>query len=357
MAQPANDNLTINISTKTFFKVIFIVLALGLIYVLRDVIVIIIVSFVLATALNPWVNSLHRRKVPRIVATLFIYLAFFGSFIIVLVLLIPPIASQISDLAQSFPEYYNRVINDFQRFQDFSLQQSLLDNLSSVFQSLQTNLAQTTAGIFGALSTIFGGVFSLLGVMVITFYMLLEENAIKKFIRSITPAKYQPYVFQLLNRSQDSLRLWLRGQIILSLIIGALAYVGLVVLGVEFALILALWAGVTEFIPYLGPLLGGIPAVFIALTTGGFLPALFVVIWYIIIQQLENNLIVPKVMEKTVGMNPLVVIIVMLTGAKLAGIVGLLLAVPVSLIIKVFMEDFLAMREEKANTLDKEQVD
>lgn len=354
MAQTGNGNLTINISTKTLLKMIFILVALGLIYMLRDVIMIIVVSLVLATALNPWVNSIQRRKVPRIVATLFIYLAFFGSFIIILVLLIPPIATQISDLAQNFPEYYNRVINDFQRFKDFSLQQGLLDNLDSVFQSLQANLAQTTAGVFSTLSSIFGGVFSLLGVMVITFYMLLEENALKKFIRSITPTKYQPYIFQLFNRSQDRLRLWLRGQIILSLIIGVLAYIGLAVIGVDFALILALWAGVTEFIPYLGPLLGGIPAVFIALTTGGFIPALFVIIWYIIIQQLENNLIVPKVMEKTVGMNPLVVIIVMLIGAKLAGIVGLLLAVPIALIIKAFMEDFMALREEKDNTLEKE---
>lgn len=352
MSETDQKNMTINISTLTLIKGLGILGVLALIYWLRDVLMIVVVSVILASALNPWVNGLQRRKVPRIVATLFIYLAFFGSFLVILLLLIPPIAQQIGDIAQNFPEYYNRVINDFQGFQDFSLQQQVFDNLDNVFQSLQSNLSQTTGGIFSAVGSIFGGVFAFMGVVVITFYILLEEDALKKFIRAITPVKYQPYVFQLVNRSQDRLQMWLRGQLILSLIISTLTYIGLSLLGVEYALVLALWAGLTEFIPYLGPLLGGIPAVFIALTTGNFLTAVIVVLLYVVIQQLENNLIVPKVMQKAVGLNPLVVIIVMLTGAKLAGIVGLLLAVPFTIIIKAFMEDFMSAREERENTLE-----
>ncbi len=345
----AKDNkaVTINIASGTIFKFIVIVAAIGVLYLLRDVILVLIVSVILATALNPWVNALQRRKVPRILATLFIYLAFFGAFAVVLLLLIPPLATQISDIANNFPEYYQRVINDFERFREFSLQQNLLQTLQSTLETLQNNLAQTTAGVFNAIASIFGGFFSLLGVVIITFYMLLEENALKKFFRSITPAKYHPYAFQLINRAQERLRLWLRGQLILCLLIGVLAYVGLTILGVKYSLVLALWAGLTEFIPYLGPFLGGIPAVFIALTTDNFLIALLVVVWYIIIQQLENSLLVPKVMEKTVGLNPLVVIVVMLIGAKLAGIVGLLLAVPIALVVKAFFEDFSAFKERE----------
>ncbi|MBU0597900.1 AI-2E family transporter [Patescibacteria group bacterium] len=337
-----NKSININISTSSIIKFLIIMGVLAVIYMLRDVIMILVVSVILATALNPWVNALQKRKVPRIVATLFIYLAFFGTFAVVLVLLIPPMAGQIGEIAKNFPEYYNRVISDFSSFREFSLQQNLLNSLQGTLESLQENIGQATAGIFSAVSSIFGGFFSLLGVVVITFYMLLEENALKKFIRSITPDKYQPYIFQLLNRSQDRLRLWLRGQLILCLIIGVLAYIGLIIIGLPYALVLGIWAGLTEFIPYLGPFLGAIPAVFIAITTGSFLKALFVVIWYVVIQQLENNLIVPKVMEKTVGLNPLVVIIVMLMGAKLAGVAGIILAVPLALIIKAFFEDFLS---------------
>jgi len=134
-----------------------------------------------------------------------------------------------------------------------------------------------------------------------------------------------------------------------------LAYIGLSILGVKYALVLALWAGLTEFIPYLGPLLGAIPAVFISLSTGNLWITLILIIWYIIIQQLENTILVPKVMEKTVGLNPLIVIIVMLIGAKLAGLVGILLAVPLTLIIKAFSEDFFAKKDEEDYKLAKDQ--
>ena len=353
MLEDKKSQMTISISTNTIIKFILILLSLGLIYMLKDVLMILLVSAVLASALNPWVNALQKRKVPRVLATVFIYLAFFGSFILIFVLMIPPIATQVGDIASNFPDYYNRVVNDFQNFREFSLQQNLLESLSSTLDSLQDNISQTASGVLGAVASIFGGIFSLLGVFVITFYMLLEEHAMKKFIRSLTPSKYQPYIFQLMNRSQDKLRLWLKGQLILSFIIFLLAYIGLTVLGVKYALVLALWAGLTEFIPYLGPLLGAIPAVFISMTTGGFMITLIVIIWYIVIQQLENSILVPKVMQKTVGMNPLVVIIVMLIGAKLAGIVGILLAVPLTLIIKAFAEDFMANKEEAEFKLEE----
>ncbi len=347
-----NRQMTINISTSTIFKVIAVLILLALIYLLRDVILIILVSFILASALNPWVNALQRRKIPRVLATVVIFLAFFGTFILVLVLLIPPIATQVSDISKNLPAYYNRIVTDFEKFKDFSLQQNLLNSLQSSLQSLQSNLGQTTAGVFNTVASVFGGFVSFIFMVVITFYMLLEENALKKFVKSITPSKYQPYLFQLLNRSQDRLRLWLRGQLILCLIIGFLAWLGLTIFGVKYSLVLGLWAGLTEFIPYLGPFLGAIPAVFIALTTGSFIKAVLVVAWYFLIQQLENHLIVPKVMEKTVGLNPLVVIVIMLIGGKLAGMIGILLAVPLALVIKVFAEDFFALKESEENTLE-----
>ena len=353
--QQKKNQMTINISTNTIVKFLLIIFGLGLLYLLRDVLLIIVVSLILASALNPWVNALQRRKVPRVLATVFIFLAFFGSFVLILVLMVPPIAEQVGELASNFPEYYNQVVNGFEQFQEVSWQQGLLDSLQNTLSALQSNISQTASGVFGAVAGVFGGFFSFLGVVVITFYMLLEEHALKQFIRSITPAKYQPYIFQLMNRSQERLRMWLKGQLILGFIIFLLAYIGLSILGVKYALVLALWAGLTEFIPYLGPLLGAIPAVFISLSTGNLWITLILIIWYIIIQQLENTILVPKVMEKTVGLNPLIVIIVMLIGAKLAGLVGILLAVPLTLIIKAFSEDFFAKKDEEDYKLAKDQ--
>jgi predicted PurR-regulated permease PerM len=345
-------DLTINISTSTIVKVLMVLVVISLIYLLKDVIILLIIAVVLASALNPWVGALQRRKVPRILSTIFIYLIFLGVFVLIIVLLIPPITKEIGDIAGNFPSYYNRVVNDFQRFREFSAQQTLLNNLESTLKSLQSNIGQTAAGAFSALVGVFGGLFSFVVILVITFYILLEENAMKQFIRSVTPLKYQPYVFQLVNRSQERLQMWLKGQLILCLIIGVFSYVGLLILGVKYSLVLGLWAGLTEFIPYIGPLLGGIPAVFIAITTGSILKGLLVVIWYFVIQQMENHLLVPKVMQKTVGLNPLIVIIVMLIGGKLAGIVGVILAIPITLIIKVFAEDFFALKEEGDDRLE-----
>lgn len=337
--------LTIDISTKTIVKIILIIIFVGLLYLLKDVILIIIISIVLATAFSSWVNALQRRKIPRVLAAVIIYLLIFGSLMFILGLLIPPIVKQVNEITKNFPSYYNKILQEFQNFREFSVQQGFFDNLKNILESLQANLAQTTAGVFSTVVSIFGGFLSFIGVLVITFYILIEDDAVKKFLRSITPSKYQPYIFQLVNRAQERLRYWLKGQLILCLIIGAMAFIGLLIGGVDYALVLALWAGLTEFIPILGPFLGVIPAVFIALTTSGFPQAIWVVVWFIIIQQLENHLIVPKVMQKAVGLNPLIIIIIMLIGAKLAGIIGILLAIPITLIVKTFTEDFFEGRK------------
>lgn len=168
--------------------------------------------------------------------------------------------------------------------------------------------------------------------------MVVEESAIKKLVWSIAPEKHQPYIMQLINRMQKKIGLWLRGQLILSLVIFILTYTGLSILGVEYALVLALIAGLTEFVPYIGPMLGAIPAVFLAFTQSPTL-ALFVAGLYYIIQLVENNILVPKIMQKAVGLNPIVSISVLLIGFKVAGVVGAILSIPVATAISVFVQD------------------
>jgi predicted PurR-regulated permease PerM len=183
---------------------------------------------------------------------------------------------------------------------------------------------------------------------VITFYFTVEEEGMKRFIRSVSPSHYHPYLMQLINRIQRRLGYWLRGQLILSVVIFVLTFIGLTILGVDYALLLALIAGIFEIIPYLGPFLGAVPAVFLAFVQSP-VKALLVVILYIIIQQLENNIIVPKVMSKSVGINPLLVIIILLVGGKIGGAVGMILAIPVATALSVFFEDFLGKRIDQTD--------
>lgn len=342
--------INVNISSTTIIKVMIIVALLWFIYLVKDVILILIVALILASAFNPWVTWLKARRVPRIVGVLVIYLLVFGIFALSVGMLIPPIVEQLSQIGNHFPEYYDRITNDFENFKDFSISSGILGNVEEAISSLQVNIAQTTRGIFSSLISIFGGFFAFIGVVVITFYMLIEENAVKRFLGAVAPEKVQPYLNHIANRIQEKISQWLRGQIILSVIIGAMSYVGLLLLGVDYALVLALWAGLTEFIPYLGPFIGAVPAVFIAFTVSPF-TAVLVIALYALIQQLENNFIVPRVMSKAVGLNPLIVIIVMLVGAKLAGLIGIVLAVPITLIIEIFFRDFMQKKGQSERRL------
>jgi predicted PurR-regulated permease PerM len=174
----------------------------------------------------------------------------------------------------------------------------------------------------------------------------MEEQGMRRLSIDLAPAKYRPYFAQLFRRIEERLGRWLRGQLFLGLIIAVLTYIGLVSLGVKYALVLALIAGLTELLPAIGPFIGAIPAVIVGLSQDPW-KGLFVAILYLVIQQLENNLIVPRVMSKATGLNPVIVIISLLVGAKVAGVIGVILAVPTVLIITTFLEDFL--EEKKAD--------
>ncbi len=341
-----NRPINIHISTWTIIKIFLFFLLLYFAYLIKDILIILFISLVLSSAIDPLVDWLAKRKIPRGVSVVFIYLMFFLVFGLAIYLIIPPIATEVSDLADSFPRIIDKVMSSIYALKEYSLEHGFLDNLKGSLGTIGSNLEKAAAGIFSTISSIFGGIFSFFLVLVLTFYMVVEENAIKKLIFSLAPVEHQSYVMQLINRMQKKMGMWLRGQLILSLAIFILIYAGLTVLGVKYALVLALIAALTEFIPYLGPILAAVPAVFLAFTQAPMLAA-FTAILYYIIQLVENNILVPKVMEKTVGLNPIISISVLLIGFQLAGIVGAILSIPVATAISVFVKDVFDGRETK----------
>lgn len=344
------DIVTVDISTKTLAKLLIILLVLLFFYVIRDIMLIVFISIVFAAAVDPWIDKLERLKIPRAVGILTIYLIVLAIVVTSIGLLVPPISEQVRAISRDFPEYYDRLMSAFTAVQEYSQKYGVENSVKDSLESLTGVLTQLTGGIFSASSKIFGGFISLFGILVLTFYMTVEESGMKKFFRAIAPSKYQPYVMQKASQIQTKMGLWLRGQIILSVAIFAITFIGLTILRVDYALVFALFAGLTEFIPYAGPLIGAVPAVLLTLAHDP-VKAIGVVILYIVIQQLENHLLVPKVMQKTVGLNPIVVIIVMLIGAKIAGVIGLLLAVPATTIVKIFISDFFLERQKESNEL------
>ena len=347
-----NRPININISSKTIFKVVLVFLLLYFFYLIKDVLIILFVSLILASAVDPMVDWMQSKRIPRSIGILIIYLIFFLVFSLAIYLIIPPIAAEIKGLADNFPRILDKVISSLQTFKQYSVDHGFLDSIRENLGSVSSNLQRAAASVFSTISSIFGGVMSFFLVIVLTFYMVVEENAIKKLIFSIAPAQHQTYVMNLMNRMQRKMGMWLRGQVILCLSVFILVYAGLSILGVKYALVLALIAGITEAIPYVGPTLAAIPAIFLAFTQAPIL-ALFTGILYYIVQLTENNLLVPKIMQKTVGLNPIISIAALLIGFNLAGIVGAILSIPVATAVSVFVKDIFNSKEAAELGKDK----
>jgi predicted PurR-regulated permease PerM len=325
-----------------------------LLYVIRNVIGIIFVSLILTAGITPWVDWLEKHRVPRVVGTIILYAILLSIFSLIVILIIPPLTEQIGQIISAFPQYYDKIIQGFERLKNASPESGLVNNIQQSLQTLNDSLSKVAGGIFSGLVTVFGGFASFLSIMVITFYLTQERNNGKNIIHSIAPAQYQPYLLQLTNRIATKLGAWLRGQLLLCVIIFIVSYIGLTILGVRYALVLALIAGFFEFIPFVGPVVAAVPALFLSFAQSP-IKALLVLILYIVIQQLENQLIVPKVMQKSTGLNPVVVIIAMLIGARLGGILGVMLAVPTAAIIQVFTSDFFGQKKERDSKLEESE--
>ena len=203
--------ININISTVTILKTILIILALYFFYLVRDILVIIFISLILSSALEPWINWMHKKKIPRGIGIIIIY---FSLFIIVssaFYLIIPPIVAQVKELSVTFPYYLEKVISGVSALKEYASQHGVLDNLKGSLDAFAANLEGAAGGVFSTVSGIVGGVLSFFLILVMTFYMVVEESAMKKIIWSVAPEEYQPYIMQLISRMQGKIGLWLRG--------------------------------------------------------------------------------------------------------------------------------------------------
>jgi len=217
-----------------------------------------------------------------------------------------------------------------------SVNTSVLGDLITRFQGFASNSSDSVINI---MSSIFGGAFSFIIIVVLSFYLAVQEGGVEKFLRIITPNKNEAYVVDLWKRSQRKIGYWMQGQLLLSVLVGVSVYLGLMILGVKNALILAVFAGAFEIIPLFGPVIAAIPAIVTGFTGGGLTTGLLVLGLFVIIQQFENHLIYPLVVKKVIGVSPILVIIGVIVGAKLAGFLGIILSAPITSVLMEFLED------------------
>lgn len=319
-------------STKIILKVIFAFLALMFLWTVRDVLLIVVLALILSSAMDPMVDYFSRKKIPRVVSVLTVYVLVLALAGLVVYLVVPPVAEQFKILKDNLPGFIQNLDSRFG---------GLLAgwDLSEILQNAMSNIGAQHVAVSSAFG-VFNGLFTFVTVLVISFYLVAEERGMKKFVAALVPARHHESTMLLLEKIQYKMGLWVLGQIILSFSIFVLSWIGLTVVGLkEYALVLALFAGLMEVVPYIGPVVSAVPAVLIAFIQSPPL-ALVVAILYLVIQKTEGYVLVPKIMEKTVGTSPLAVLVALLIGFKLAGIIGLLIAVPLVGAITVIVHEF-----------------
>jgi predicted PurR-regulated permease PerM len=333
---------TITISVRSIVIALLLIVAVVMGFILREVVITVFVAGVLSASMDPSITALERRGVPRPVGLTILLFVIIGLVALVFMTFVPLLIDQIQQLSMHLPEIYQRILDSLRR----SGNAHIALGIQNAVRALSQSAGDTARTFFGGAITAVRGVLSLFGVVVLTLYMVMQQQELRSAALQAAPARHRPRVARLLREIKSRLGQWLRGQLLLGAVIGACSYVGLLLLKVKFALLLAVLAGVTELIPIVGPIIGAIPAIIVAAADEPIM-GVWVALLYVVIQQLENHLLVPRIMSRVTGLSPVTVLIALLIGARLAGILGVFIAVPASIIVQVLAEEWSQERKRR----------
>jgi predicted PurR-regulated permease PerM len=328
------EERVIHLSLRTVLVTLSVFLAGYILFLIRDIVFALFVALLLSSILEPLATRFEKNKIPRSLATVLVYLAIFGFLGIMLSFLMPVI---IRDLPQVVLQLKNFIIN-FPFPESF---QFLGDWAHSIKPS---DLSLRLDGLFVGVGNIFEGIVTFFLILVLAFYMVSQKDPLRKILHSVVPEQYLGGVLVSVEKVRNTLGSWVRAQLILSAIVGVVVFIGLTLFGVKYAIVIALLAALFEFVPFIGPILATLPSLLFSFIQGGFGLFLFVFIFYVFVQQIQNHFVIPKVMQKVVGLNPIVSLIAVLVGAKLGGVLGALVAIPVAITFHVLVEEQLEKR-------------
>ena len=330
----------IEISSGTIIRVMVFVVLLGLLYLIKDILLMLVGAMVIAFAIEPLAKSLRKYNIPRAISVIVVYLLFIGLIAIALRLVLPALAEQTTQIAQQVPQIVSGLERTVGTIPGFS-PETVAIQIQSALTSFGNNLTNLTTQVFLQTKSIFTGVFSLFFVLVIAFYLVIEEDALKKLFRYIIPKQHVAYAELMIDRIQTKLGRWVLAQLFLGIIIGCA--IGLIfwAIGFKYALALGVVAAILEVFPVVGPIMSALFGTLLALSQS-FVFGIIALIIYIIVQQVEGQVLVPNIMRKAVGLNPLVTIIAVLLGGRLAGVPGIILAVPIATIFSIMLGDFFS---------------
>ena len=321
----------VEISHKTIIFTVLLLLSLGAVYVIRDIILQLFAALLLMTVLQPMVNLFVKIRLPRTVSVLLSYIVVFGVFGGVVALIIPALVDQTTSFVNALPLYFSNL------------------GLSSYFSTdiakeLLNRLGSLPGEVFKFTISVFTNVVSVLTVLIFAFYMLLSRAKLEDQLGFLFGEEMKRKLGFLINDLEARLGSWARGQFALMFIVGLATYVGLLVIGVPFALPLAILAGLLEIIPYLGPIVAAIPSIIIGF---GISPVMGMGTAgvAILIQQLENYVLVPKVMEKSTGVSPIITLVALAIGERFLGVVGMIISIPMVITLQIIFKHLVFEKE------------
>ena len=348
----SNNTININISNRSIIRVLVVIGIVAALLKLTDLVLVVLTSIVIASFVRTASEKLTKYKIPKTISVISIYVLGFAVLSGVFYFFVPVLIVELSKLIPLIADLLPGSVDVQAVAGAKNVAESITEGavFGDVVNVLRGTLASVSTGFFGVVSSLFGNVVNVILIIVISFYLSLAEDGIETFLRIVTPKKNEEYVIGLWHRSRIKIAQWMRGQMMLGLIIGLLTFIGLALLGVEYALLLAVIAAIFELIPF-GMILAAIPAISLAFASGGITMAVVVAALYVGIQQLEGYVFQPLVVRRVTGVSPIVVILSVLIGFQLAGFWGLVLAVPVAVTLLEYIRD---LEKNKIKEIDHE---
>lgn len=337
-----SNNVRISIAPQAVLLVLGSLLGLWLVYTLRDIIVLFLIVLAVTIGFSPIVK-VWEKFIPRTAAIVIVYLLVIILGGVIIALFVPPVLTQLSDFI-GFLQH--QIVNTYGANDTFLGE--LRDNINNLtsnrdLSSLSSIISQFQ-GSFGAVFSttlgLIGGMVAVVTVFISSFYLLLEENNLERFLGNFLSPARRTAIMSLFTKMSQKIGDWLRGQLILMLIIGVVDAIALAAIGVPYPLLLGIWAGLTEAIPVVGAFMGAIPAVAIAFVTLGWVKGLIVLAIFLIVQQLENHVLVPRIMGKALGLSPVMIIFSLLIWGKLLGFIGIVIAIPITAALSVLLHQW-----------------
>lgn len=327
------DKIHVDISVWTIIKLILVILSFYLLYLIKDTLALLFIVLVLVATFSPVIES-WSKKIGRWPAVLSVILIFLAALALLIYLVVPPVINQTTQFISDLPAFADK----------YSYLQRYVPTIEENLNTITNSFNDYTGGFISLTASIFGGIVTFIMGFVLFIYLLIDEKGFKYSIVSIFPLEHRERLIEVIKKVANKVGNWFRGQIILASCVAVVYFIGLTIIGVPFAVMLAVLSGVMDFIPVLGPTIAGAIAAFIAFTDSP-IKALIVIALYIAVQQLENTFLVPKIMQKAVGLSPIIIIIALLIGAKLMGIVGAALAVPISASLAVVIQEWPTIKK------------